>query len=344
MTLKEPEAQRLLRIAPQQHFRARADAWVRSYFERHGFLEVHTPFRVAAPGTDVYIDPQPSGEEWLITSPEFHMKRLVAAGYERVFQLARCHRRGEVGLWHQPEFTLLEWYRAGATLAEVQEDTANLVLGLAHLAATSGPLQTPLELDAPLKLDTRKLDTQKLSESGALRETVPAEITLQAPFAALTVRSAFAQYAGIEDAAFLARTDEDRYFQLFVDCVEPALSTWSTPVFLTEYPLSQAALAQPCPHDPSVAERFELYIAGVELCNGYGELTDPALQRARFEQDQRQRALRGLPALPIDEPFLQALERGMPSSCGNALGFERLLALLLGCPLSDLFAFPAEVG
>ncbi len=298
--------------------RAQATSLVRQFFDAQDFVEVTTPTRVAAPGTDVYIEPQPAGDEWLITSPEFHMKRLLAAGMPRIYQFCQCHRREEAGDWHQPEFSMLEWYRANAGFEDVLQDTEQLLQHLASHFCPNGVNTAPL--------------------ARLLRDAVPARVQLAAPFERLTVREAFRRYAGIHDAAELAAEDELQYFQLLVDQVEPALAAFERPVFLTEYPVSQAALARPCPHDPSVAERFELYLAGVELCNGYGELVDAQLQRQRFEADCRQRAERGLPALPIDEQLLAALP-DMPPSGGNALGFERLLALFFGCALTEVIAF-----
>src|SRR5690606_34346786 len=157
-----------------------------------------------------------------------------------------------------------------------------------------------------------------------------ARVDLSLPFARLSVREAFRRYAGIPDAPELAARDEDRYFQVLVDQVEPALARLGRPVFLYDYPASQAALARLSPSDPSVAERFELYVGEVELCNGYGELTDPVEQRARCELDRARRRALGRPVPELPERFLAALEQGMPPASGNALGMDRLLMLLCG--------------
>lgn len=286
----------------------RATALVRGYFADQGFLEVNTPTRVECPGTDVYIDPVPSGELWLITSPEFQHKRLLAEGIERLYEFARCFRSEEAGPWHRPEFTLLEWYRAPAEVEQVMADTEQLV------ARVSGALADG-----------------RLTRDGAV-------VHAQPPFDRLTVRSAFHDFAGVPDAAAFARTNEDGYFQTWVDRVEPALRRLTRPTFLTEFPLSQAALARPCSHAPDCAERFELFVHGVELCNGYGELTDAVEQRRRFQRDNAERARRGKPELPIDEALLAALPT-LPPCAGNALGFERLLALCLGTTLDQVVPF-----
>jgi lysyl-tRNA synthetase class 2 len=156
------------------------------------------------------------------------------------------------------------------------------------------------------------------------------------------VCEAYATYAGTapEETLRLAEHDEDRFFRLLVDAVEPALARLDHGVFLTEYPASQASLARKKPEDPRVAERFELYVAGVELCNGFGELTDPVEQRARLVRDQEERARRGRPVYPLDERFLEALGRGMPSSGGNAVGLDRLVALGTGSlGIRDVLSF-----
>jgi elongation factor P--(R)-beta-lysine ligase len=306
MLIAAAELNRILRA------RSNAEHRVRRYFADHGFLEVHTPTRVRAPGTDVYIDPIPSEDHWLITSPEFHLKQLLAAGMTHIFEFARCFRREELGPWHQPEFTLLEWYRAQAEVLQVMADTEQLVQSVSELIA-----------DGQLKRDDKT-------------------VRVEPPFQRLTVSDAFHEFAGIADAVELAAEQESLYFQLWVDRVEPMLCAMSAPLFVVEYPLTQAALAQPCAHNPRVAERFELFALGVELCNGYGELTDPREQRARFENDNKKRQLSGKPELPIDEAFLGALEGGMPPAAGNALGFERLLALCLGTTLDRVLPFPAR--
>jgi lysyl-tRNA synthetase class 2 len=303
-------------VAKHLQARARALGALRGYFARERFLEVETPLRVPAPGVDLHLDAIPASGGYLISSPELHMKRLLAAGFPRIFQVARASRRDELGVLHEPEFCMLEWYRAFAGLEEVLEDTQQLLrevaLGVSGEARLFGP-------------------------SGQAYD-------LALPFSRVTVREAFQEYAGIADAVDLSHSDEARYFELFVAHVEPGLAREARPLFLWKYPANQAALARLSAEDSSVAERFELYVAGVELCNGFDELTDATEQRARFEQDAMRRAREGRPVYPIDERFLAALESGMPRAGGNALGFDRLLMLATGArQLADVMAFPAHV-
>ena len=297
--------------------RARALGAVRSYFGAEGFLEVETPVRVPAPGVDLHLDAIPAAGGYLITSPELHMKRLLVAGLPRVFQMARASRRDELGVWHEPEFSMLEWYRAFAGLEAVIADTERLLRRVA--LAVSG--------------------TEQLV--GATGQVYPLEL----PFPRVTVREAFREHAGIADAVDLAHSDEGRYFELLVNLVEPALARESRPLILWKYPANQAALARLSHEDPSLAERFELYVGGVELCNGFDELTDATEQRARFEQDSARRASEGRPTYPIDEPFLSALTAGMPRAGGNALGFDRLLMLATGArDIAEVIAFPTRTA
>jgi lysyl-tRNA synthetase class 2 len=283
--------------AEKQRDTARAAAATRAFFAERGFVEVTTPLRVPAPGVDFHVDAVAASSQYLITSPELHMKRLLVAGMPRIFQLARVARADEVGPIHAPEFTMLEWYRAFADLEAVLRDTEELVRSVVRGLAGE---------DDVFVLGKRK-------------------VTVAKPFERLTVREAFQRFAGIKDAAKLAARDEDRYFELLVSKVEPALAELPRPVFLTHYPVSQAALSRPHQDDPSVAERAELYFGGIELCNAYGELTDPAEQRRRFEDEQARRKALRRPVYPLDEPFLASLVEGMPPSGGNALGFERLV-------------------
>jgi lysyl-tRNA synthetase class 2 len=296
--------------------RALALRTVRDYFDGEGFIEVETPVRVPSPGLDAHVEAvrvDGGSGGWLITSPELHMKRLVVGGLPRVYQVAHTTRAGEEGPLHEPEFALLEWYRAFAGMDAVVRDTEALISAIVRELGGRPTLRLP---------DGRR-------------------ISVKAPFPRLTVREAFLAHAGIRDAAELARTDEDRYFQLFVDRVEPALARLTRPVVLSEFPITEAALARPCPHDPTVAERFEIYVGGVELCNGFGELTDAGEQRRRFGVELARRRLAGAPLHPIDERFLSALEEGLPPSAGNALGLDRLVALALGVPrIADVMAFP----
>ena len=297
--------------------RARAIAAVREYFvHEERFLEVETPLRVPAPGVDLHLDAIPAHGGYLITSPELHMKRLLAAGFPRIFQLARASRLDEFGRLHEPEFAMLEWYRAFAGLERMLADTEQLLRRVAQSVSGAAQLFGP---------------------SGQRYE-------LALPFQRITVREAFREHAGIADAVDLAHTDEARYFELLVGSVEPGLAREPKPLFLWKYPANQAALARLSSDDPSVAERFELYVGGVELCNGFDELTDPHEQRRRFEQDFARRAAERRATYPIDERFLAGLVSGMPRAGGNALGFDRLLMLALGArELSDVIAFPARV-
>jgi lysyl-tRNA synthetase class 2 len=306
------EVARFARVGSALAQRHRALAAVRAYFEEHGFLEVETPVRVPAPNLDANVVPLHAEGGFLITSPEHHLKRLLVGGLPRVFQIARCSRSEELGPWHEPEFTLVEWYRSFVGFDRVMSDTEELVCRVAEVVRGRRELRSPGGSPVPL----------------------------HPPFERCTVREAFLRFAGIHDAVELAQEDEDRYFQLYVDHVEPGLAGLPAPVFLTEFPATQAALARLSLRDPTVAERFELCFSGVELCNGYGELTDPVEQRRRFEIEAARRG----PGVALDEAFLAALEEGLPPCAGNALGFDRLLALSLGVEdIQQVVAFPACV-
>lgn len=293
--------------------RARASRSARQFFESRAFLEVQTPIRVATPGLDAHVHAVRSAPKWLITSPEHHMKRLLVGGAPRIFQITQCFREDESGPLHEPEFSMLEWYRAFSDHEELMRDTEQLVFEVARAVA----------------------GTHVLSWAGH-------SIDLTPPFPRLSISRAFEKYADGADALQLAETDEKRFFELYIDRVEPALARRRRPVFLTDYPVSQAALARRSPKNPRTAQRFELYIAGVELCNGFAELTDAKEQRQRFQAERRQRRRLGQPVYPLDEPFLAALSEGLPPSGGNALGLERLIMLVSGAgSLQDVMAFPA---
>jgi lysyl-tRNA synthetase class 2 len=300
-----------------RHLAARALAArvARDYFDDRGFIEVDTPIRVPSPGLDAHVDAVRTEDEWLITSPELAMKRLLVGGLPRIYQFAHVNRAGEEGRWHEGEFSMLEWYRAFSTMDDVIDDTEALVSSIVRALTNGATITAP---------------------SGTT-------VTVTPPFVRVTVRDAFRDHAGIDDAVDLAASDVDRYFQIFVDKVEPAFARESKPIVLTEFPATQGALARPCPHDESVCERFEVYLGGIELSNGFGELTDPIEQRRRFESEVERRKRTGAPDHPIDERFLAALAEGMPPSGGNALGFDRLVALVLGVNgIAGVMAFPRE--
>lgn len=294
---------------------------LRSFFLEGGFLEVETPILVPAPGQEPHLDPFVTSLEdgkggksrYLITSPEYYHKRLLAAGYEKIFEGARVFRNGpsEMSGLHHVEFLMVEWYRAYASYLEIMEDTENLVHALAREAGT--PLRDHFE----------------------------------PPFERLSLEDAFARYARVDlkphlsgDPSF-AREEalrgdfglhpDDpprlRYFKIFVAGVEPKLGR-PRPVFLVDFPASEASLSKLREDRPEVSERFELYINGVELANGFTELNDPEEQRNRFDAEAAERMKRGGAPVPRDEAFLEALELGMPPSGGVALGFDRLLMVL----------------
>jgi|HubBroStandDraft_1064217.scaffolds.fasta_scaffold12031_4 lysyl-tRNA synthetase class 2 len=296
--------------------RAGVCASTRRFFDARGFVEVQTPLMVPSPGLDVHLDAfeiaggDRGAPRWLITSPEYQMKRLLADGWSRIYQIAPCFRRGEVGGRHNPEFSMLEWYRADAGIEDVMRDTEQLV------AEVTG---------GSVRLGERVIDVHP-------------------PFERLAVCDAFARFAGWPKSTTIAAAaqDETRYFRELVETVEPGLERLDRGIFLVDYPATQASLARMKPGDALVAERFELYVAGVELCNGFGELVDALEQRKRLLRDRAERAKRQLPVYPIDERFLDDLAR-VPPSGGNALGLDRLVALSCGTTeISNVMAFTAD--
>ena len=288
--------------------RAKILASIRAYFASQAFLEVETPCAVPSPGLDLHLAALSVGglrsERWLATSPEYQMKRLLVGGLPRIFQLGRAFRRDESGHRHQPEFTMLEWYRAYEDAESVMRDTEQLV--------------------------------------GTATSAIDFARDLSPPWPRIPVARAFETYAGIAMRDVLP--DEEKFFRILTERIEPRLGI-EKPVFLTEWPTSMASLARVVRGSTGelVADRFEAYVDGMELCNGFGELTDPAEQRRRLEHDRSERARLGLDVYPLDERFLAALEEGMPPAGGNALGVDRLVMLLSGASdVRDVIAFPDD--
>ncbi len=265
---------------------------VRAWFETEGFVEVEPAALAVSPGAEVHLDAFEADGRYLHTSPEFAMKKLLAAGEERIFSLGKVWRRGECSPLHAAEFTMLEWYRARTGYRRVMEDC----VAVARVAAG--------ELANTLRWKERVCDPH-------------AEATY------LTVRDAFAR-AGLPDPSALSHDA----FSTTIVKIEPNLGSPAL-TLLYEYPIREAALAQRTAHDASVAERFEAYACGVELANGFGELIDPAEQRARLIADMAEKEKRYGKSWPIDEDFLAALAH-MPPASGCALGFDRLVMLASG--------------
>ena len=273
-----------------ENLKARAQVLrtIRAFFDGRGFVEVETPVRIPAPAPEPHIDCPASGDWFLRASPELQMKKLLAAGLPRIYQIGACFREGERGRRHAPEFTMLEWYRANADYTDIAADMEELVRAVLWARG-----------NAPLA------------------------------FARLTVREAYRQWAGwdpVED------WDQDRFDFDMATKIEPNLP--KGPLFLTDYPAPAASLARLKEDDPRVAERWELYMDGMELANAFTELTDAAEQRRRFEAARAERRTLGEADYPLDEEFLAALAR-MPSAGGVALGVDRLVMLACGAASID---------
>ena len=296
---------------------------VRRWFEGQGFIEVETPLRVRAPGQEVHLDAfEAAGGRYLITSPEYHMKRLVAAGARRIYQITRAFRAGEVGAHHQPEFTILEWYRAEAPLSTIADDCEALV-GVAAQATGGHP-------PAGARPFLRTTVAEVMERHAGLRlrgdESASALATL-------------ARQVGLDPGPSDAY--DDVFFQIFLDRVEPALAQ-GPPTFVFDWPLPLAALARRNPARPQWADRFELYANGLELANAFGELTDPVEQRRRFVEESEIRRALGKVVYPLDEALLAALSV-MPPTSGVALGLDRLVMLVASrTNISDVVAFPDD--
>jgi len=297
--------------------RARILALLREWFARHGFLEVETPILCSSPGVEAHLhafETQARGRHlYLTTSPEFHMKRLLAVGFDRVFQVTRAFRDGERGDLHNPEFAMIEWYRAGVGYEAILEDCEALVHDLA--VALYGREVAPAV------------------------PGVRAEVSLRRPFRRRTFRQVFAE-AGVLDA--LALPVEAR-LSVFVEQVEPGIGRHQAE-FLVEYPADMASLARLNAADPTVAERFELYAGGLEIANGFSEITDVEAFLERCEAHRAERRRLGLPDLPWDERYVAMLrEERLPPCAGVALGLDRLGMLLIGAArIDDVIAFPIE--
>lgn len=342
--------------------RARILDLIREWFKREGFLEVETPLMVKYPGMEPHLnlfssefiseDKQYREKRYLHSSPEYSMKKLLGAGFEKIFQITKVFRNGELGnadfmgctggkagevnycvhplgeneSRHNPEFTMMEWYRGNSDYKAIMDDCENMI----------------------------KFIVQGLQE-GVVTDSI--RHLVEGPWERLTIREAFQRYAGLnldelrDEEALRAQVLrkgyelgvhynwDDLFFLILLNEIEPHLGK-EKPQFLIDYPASQAALARKKTDDPFYAERFELYINGLELCNAFGELIDPVEQRKRLEEEQQQRKEMGKDVYPLDEMFIEALKT-MPPSGGNAFGIDRLVMVLLGKKsIEEVLLFP----
>ncbi len=318
---------------------------IRRFFDERGFVEVETPALQVSPGLEPHLNAfetaivepfrdGPVAPLYLHTSPEFAMKKLLAAGEEKIFQIARCYRNEERSPTHHPEFTMLEWYRAGAGYRDLWADCEGLLAAAAEAAGVT-----------------------RFTRAGRVADP-------WAGWTRISVCEAFAEHAGVDLAAAMkdvpdpaplieaARSVgvwtgpgdswEDVFFRIFLAKVEPSLGV-GAPAILYDYPASMAALARIGP-DRRFAERFEVFVCGLELANGYGELTDPAEQRVRFDADRALRTELHGEAYPVDEDFLAALGSGLPDCAGIALGIDRLVMLTAGAAKIEDVLWAPVVG
>ena len=318
--------------------RAETIASVRRFFSKKCFLEVETPALVAAPNPERHIQPihvrkngDSASDSYLISSPEPHMKRLLSGGFERIFQICRCFRQGEFTPSHNPEFTMLEWYRAGETHRELATDTEELIRSVA----------------------ADVLHSDSLTFNGN-------RVELDPPWPRMTVAEAFSRHAGLkidfswseEEFARAAAASgftsthpgdswDDLFAKLLIERVEPALAREPKPVFLTDYPSRLSPMARQKENDPHTASRIELYIAGLELANGFSEQNDPRRQRRILMAERRHRPC--MQRYPLDEAFLDSLHH-MPEAAGMALGIDRLVMLTTASQtIQEAVAFPWKV-
>lgn len=290
--------------------RSRIIQATRDFFTQREYLEIETPLLIPAPAPELYIDAVQAGDVFLHTSPELCMKRMLSAGYPRIFQIVKCFRQGERGQRHLPEFTMLEWYRTGFDYLDLMAECEALLLFLSQRLGVGKRI---------------------LYQGG--------EIELEPPWARLSVKEAFERYASmsLEEAM-----SSDRFDEVMVMEIEPHLGM-PKPHFLYDYPAPLAALSRLKDTAPGVAERFELYLGGgMELANAFSELTDAREQEGRFKREREKRQELGKRVYPVPEKFLRALPY-MPASAGIALGMDRLIMLFADtADIEDVVAFTPE--
>jgi lysyl-tRNA synthetase class 2 len=307
--MADDDLDRLARLQPNLQRRALILNTIREFFKKQNFLEVETPIRAPAIAPERFIVPFQSEDWYLAASPELHMKRLLAAGYTKIFQFSRCFRKGERGRWHNPEFLMLEWYRAGADYRDIINDMEKLVVAIA-----------------------RKLGFKKsISYRGR-------KIDIALPWPRLTVKDAYLKSADWDP---IDNHDPEKFDVDFIAKVLPGFAP-DRPTVLIDYPAAQASLARLKPENPLVAERAEVFIGGLELANAYSELTNDGEQAQRFKEEieliQRERGHQ----MPLPDKFLSAMQH-FPACGGIALGIDRLVMLFCDTDtIDDVMAFTQD--
>ena len=321
--------------------RSKLIASIREFFTAQDFLEVETPILQTSPGAEIHTHAfsttlhgafgENPRELYLNTSPEFAMKKLLVAGLPKIFQITKAFRNQEFSPFHQPEFTMLEWYRAGASYLEIMQDCEELIKHAARICDVR-----------EIECLGHKPDLFKTWERLSLQNCFLKYCDLDLE-SCLQDRQKFASKAlriGVNIS--LADAWDDIFFKVFLDKIEPYLGI-KTPTIIYDYPIEMAALSRPKPLAPQWAERFEIYIGGLELANAFGELTDPKIQAQRFQEDGLKRLKLYGQKHPIDTDFLAALEYGMPQSAGIALGIDRLALLFTNAScLKEVLWLPIE--
>ncbi len=300
---------------------------IREFFWREGFVETDTPVAVALPGQEPELNPMPvaihdargaAHQFYLQTSPEFAMKKLLAAGFHKIFQICTCFRDHEsFGGLHNPEFTMIEWYRGNATYPDIMDDTERLFQHVAQSLGTDHVTYQGRQIPVAGSWDRK---TMKQVWQEYVGVNFDDYLTQSAMVALVRERG----YAVADDEPY-----EDAFYKIFLNEIEPKLGI-ERPVFLYEYPAQMASLSRLCAHDSRYAERFELYIGGLELANAFGELTDAQEQKNRLEADRAKREAAGKATYPVDPDFIAALAAGIPQTGGIALGVDRMIMLFTG--------------
>ena len=333
---------------------------IRKFFDQQKFNEVETPLLVKSPGTEPYLEifgTQLKNEigqaqaAYLLTSPEYAMKKLLVAGLDKIYQICKSFRNQEsLGDNHNPEFTILEWYRAGANYREIMDDFGQLMLFISF------------ELQKYYVQQTNDFAKEILSRlKNEQVEYLGNTYNLRVPYQAFTVSEVFNKYLNIESEELLSKKKlqqvakklnyplsqdeswDELFYQLFLNEIEPQLAKLKYPAIIYEYPLSQAALAKKKKDDPRFAERFEVYLAGLELANAFSELTDYQEQEQRLKRELLLRKKLGKTDYNLDQDFIEALKFGMPESGGIAVGVDRIIMFFAGVKdINEVLFFPAQ--